>query len=75
MKLRLEDDPLGCSKPAPCPKIWSIEGDEERLFIQGKLPTAAERELFGLPTDEGVVAYPRAPLLAWVARQLSGSGR
>jgi hypothetical protein len=68
MKLRLEDDPVGCGKPDPCPKLWSVEGDSEWVFVQGKLPTAEERELFDLPPDEAVVKYPRAPMRSWAAR-------
>jgi hypothetical protein len=69
MRLRLEADPLSCGKPDPCPKIWGVDGDEEWVFVQGKLPTAEERALFHLPEDEAVVKYPRASMRTWAADQ------
>ncbi|MDB5066326.1 MAG: hypothetical protein JWM18_2760 [Chloroflexi bacterium] len=69
MKLRIEEDPTSCGRVDPCPKILSIEGDDEWLFVQGKRPGPEEMALFHLPDDENVVKYPRRSMRNWAANQ------
>jgi hypothetical protein len=66
--LRIEEDT--CRTDRPCPKIASIEGGEDWIFVVGKRPSLAEQALFDLPDDEGVVKYPRWSALKWAAPQL-----
>jgi hypothetical protein len=69
MNLQIEEDPHGCTRFDPCPKIFGIEGDDEWVFVQGKRPTPEERALFHLPDDEIVLKYPRRSMRNWAANQ------